>query len=50
MARDLRGCVDAGFRVDTVLGVDLFPQTHHVEGLALVTSPKVAAKSPGRPR
>ncbi|MCM2333616.1 MAG: class I SAM-dependent RNA methyltransferase, partial [Anaeromyxobacteraceae bacterium] len=36
LARDLRGCVDSGFRVEAVQGFDLFPQTHHVEGLALL--------------
>jgi 23S rRNA (uracil1939-C5)-methyltransferase len=34
LARDLRGCVGAGFRVEVVQAVDLFPQTHHVEGVA----------------
>lgn len=38
LARDLKGCVDAGFRVASVQGFDLFPQTHHVEGLALVSA------------
>jgi 23S rRNA (uracil1939-C5)-methyltransferase len=36
LARDLRGCAEAGFRVATVQAVDMFPQTHHVEGVALV--------------
>jgi 23S rRNA (uracil1939-C5)-methyltransferase len=35
-ARDLRACGDAGYRVDTVVPVDMFPQTHHVEGVALL--------------
>jgi 23S rRNA (uracil1939-C5)-methyltransferase len=35
-ARDLRGCVEAGYRVDAVQPVDLFPQTHHVEAVGLV--------------
>ncbi len=35
-ARDLRGCVEAGYRVGAVRPFDLFPQTHHVEGLALL--------------
>lgn len=35
-ARDLRECVGAGFRVASVQPFDLFPQTHHVEGVALL--------------
>ncbi len=35
-ARDLRGCGEAGYRVAAVQPVDLFPQTHHVEGVALL--------------
>jgi 23S rRNA (uracil1939-C5)-methyltransferase len=36
LARDLRGCAEAGFRVEAVRAVDMFPQTHHVEGVARV--------------
>jgi 23S rRNA (uracil1939-C5)-methyltransferase len=36
-ARDLKGAVEAGFRVEALQAVDLFPQTHHVEALALLT-------------
>jgi 23S rRNA (uracil1939-C5)-methyltransferase len=39
-ARDLRACREAGFRVATVVPVDMFPQTHHVEGVALLVSEK----------
>jgi 23S rRNA (uracil1939-C5)-methyltransferase len=39
-ARDLRACVEAGYRVATVVPVDMFPQTHHVEGVALLVSEK----------
>ncbi len=46
LARDLRGCVEAGFRVERVQAFDLFPQTHHVEGLALLVDPAAAAKRP----
>jgi 23S rRNA (uracil1939-C5)-methyltransferase len=35
-ARDLRACTEAGYRVEAVQPVDMFPQTHHVEGVALV--------------
>jgi 23S rRNA (uracil1939-C5)-methyltransferase len=36
LARDLRGCAEAGFRIASVQAVDMFPQTHHVEGIALL--------------
>jgi 23S rRNA (uracil1939-C5)-methyltransferase len=35
-ARDLRGAVEAGYRVASVRAVDLFPQTHHVEAVGLL--------------
>ncbi len=35
-ARDLRSCVEAGYRLEAIQPVDMFPQTHHVEGVALV--------------
>jgi 23S rRNA (uracil1939-C5)-methyltransferase len=31
LARDLKKLLAGGYRVDAVLGFDLFPQTHHVE-------------------
>ena len=37
LARDLRGCVEAGFQVEAIQPIDLFPQTHHVETVALLT-------------
>jgi 23S rRNA (uracil1939-C5)-methyltransferase len=36
LARDVRGCVEAGYRVAAVQPVDMFPQTHHVEAAVLL--------------
>jgi 23S rRNA (uracil1939-C5)-methyltransferase len=36
LARDVRGCVEEGFRVAAVQPVDMFPQTHHVEAAVLL--------------
>lgn len=33
LARDLRGCLDAGYRLEGVRGFDLFPRTGHVEAV-----------------
>jgi 23S rRNA (uracil1939-C5)-methyltransferase len=33
LARDVRGCVEQGYRVRAVQPVDMFPQTHHVEAV-----------------
>jgi 23S rRNA (uracil1939-C5)-methyltransferase len=38
LARDVRACVEAGWRVAVSQPVDLFPQTHHVEGVVLLES------------
>jgi 23S rRNA (uracil1939-C5)-methyltransferase len=38
LARDVRACVEAGYRVAAVQPVDMFPQTHHVEGVVLLES------------
>jgi 23S rRNA (uracil1939-C5)-methyltransferase len=34
LARDLRGLLERGFRLERLLAFDMFPQTHHVECLA----------------
>jgi 23S rRNA (uracil1939-C5)-methyltransferase len=36
LARDLRALVDAGYRLDSLAGFDLFPQTPHVEAVAVL--------------
>jgi 23S rRNA (uracil1939-C5)-methyltransferase len=37
LARDLAGLIDAGYRIDRLTLVDLFPQTYHLETVALLT-------------
>jgi 23S rRNA (uracil1939-C5)-methyltransferase len=39
LARDLRRFLDAGYRLESVRGFDLFPNTAHVEALALLALP-----------
>lgn len=34
LARDLRLLVDAGYNIDSITALDMFPQTHHVETVA----------------
>ena len=34
LARDLRELLDAGYRIESLTALDLFPQTHHVETIA----------------
>jgi len=36
LARDLRGALAAGFCIGAIQPVDMFPQTHHVECIALI--------------
>ncbi len=37
LARDLKPFLSAGYRLERVAPVDLFPQTHHVEAVVLLT-------------
>ena len=34
LARDLAVLVDAGYKIEKITALDLFPQTHHVETVA----------------
>jgi tRNA/tmRNA/rRNA uracil-C5-methylase (TrmA/RlmC/RlmD family) len=34
LARDLRRLIDAGYSISSIVALDLFPQTHHVETVA----------------
>jgi tRNA/tmRNA/rRNA uracil-C5-methylase (TrmA/RlmC/RlmD family) len=38
LARDTRGLIDAGYELDGVTGIDLFPNTAHVETVGAFTS------------
>ncbi len=48
-ARDLRGCLESGYRLEAVQPVDMFPQTHHVEGVALLVRDDLFPLSPLAP-
>ena len=37
LARDLRILLDAGYKIDRITALDLFPQTHHVETVVRLT-------------
>jgi 23S rRNA (uracil1939-C5)-methyltransferase len=47
LARDARTLVDAGYSLDEVSGIDLFPNTAHVETVAVFTGAGVTADRPG---
>ena len=36
LARDLRKLLDSGFELERVTAIDLFPQTYHIETVALL--------------
>ncbi len=46
LARDLAAFRDAGYRLDLVQPIDMFPQTAHVEAVALLVSGDSAAPRP----
>ena len=49
LARDLSLLVQGGFRVDEVQPVDLFPHTHHVECIAMLSPDVDEAAGAGKP-
>jgi tRNA/tmRNA/rRNA uracil-C5-methylase (TrmA/RlmC/RlmD family) len=48
LARDARRFIDAGYRLESLRAFDLFPNTPHVEALAVFT--RAAAARPRPPR
>jgi 23S rRNA (uracil1939-C5)-methyltransferase len=44
-ARDLRTLREGGWRLISVVGFDMFPHTHHVEGLAWMARPPAQAET-----
>lgn len=44
LARDVRRLLDAGYRLEVVQPVDMFPQTHHVECVALMSTGDAQAR------
>ena len=38
LARDLKKLIAGGYKVESIAGFDLFPQTHHVETVVLLTT------------
>jgi len=39
LARDLQGLLGAGYRIDTITLIDLFPQTFHLETVVQLSAP-----------
>ena len=40
LARDLRRFDEAGYVIESITAIDLFPQTHHVETVAILKRPE----------
>lgn len=49
LGRDLRVLAEAGYAVERLIPFDFFPQTHHVETLALLRGPPGDARAPEAP-
>jgi 23S rRNA (uracil1939-C5)-methyltransferase len=50
LARDLRIWIDKGWAVDEIRAYDMFPQTAHLEMLAVLSPPSVPVPTTGGPR
>jgi 23S rRNA (uracil1939-C5)-methyltransferase len=37
LSRDLNKLLEGGYSLDSIVGFDMFPQTHHVETVARLT-------------
>ena len=48
LSRDLKRFVEAGYQIASITALDLFPQTHHVETIAILTG--AVGVPPTRPR
>ncbi len=42
LARDLRLLIDAGYLIRSITAIDLFPQTHHIETIAHLTTSRIS--------
>ena len=45
LARDIRTLRKVGYALDVVQPIDMFPQTHHIEGIALLKKSRVESQS-----
>jgi 23S rRNA (uracil1939-C5)-methyltransferase len=44
LARDLRTLIDAGYKIEKITALDLFPQTHHVETVVRLSNAEARTK------
>ena len=49
LARDLRALIDGGYRFDSIVALDMFPQTYHVETVVRLSETNVGVPLPWQP-